>query len=110
MAERFLVGETAAPQGVFVPESLNKKIARNAALLKEKTAAIAQKKKEHQVRRADLKKRASKYAREYRMDVQKLTQMRRQAKATGEFCFLDLFCFNMLKTLLLHCLPICVLL
>jgi len=85
MADRFLVGETAAPQGVFVPESLNRKIQRNAALLKEKTAAIAAKQKGGKVRRAALKMRASKYSREYKKDDQTLVNMRRQAKATGNF-------------------------
>lgn len=85
MAERFLVGETKAPQGVFVPESLTKKISRNAALLKEKTAAVAAKKKEHKVRRHELKMRASKYSKEYKTDEARLIRMRRQAKETGNF-------------------------
>jgi len=85
MAERFLVGETVAPQGVFVPESLNKKIQRNAALLKEKTAAIAAKKKEHKVRRAALKLRASKYAKQYRDAEKTNIRLRRQAKQEGNY-------------------------
>jgi large subunit ribosomal protein L7e len=85
MAERFLVGETEAPQGVFVPESFKKKATRNAALLKEKSAAIAEKKKAQKIRRAELKKRASKYSKEYKNDALKLVRMRRQAKATGNF-------------------------
>lgn len=85
MAERFLVGETEAPQGVFVPESLTKKVTRNAALLKEKTAAIAEAKKAQKVRRVALKMRASKYAKEYRDDAQRLVNLKRQAKATGNF-------------------------
>jgi hypothetical protein len=36
MAERYLIGETAAPAGVAVPESLKKKVERNQALLKKK--------------------------------------------------------------------------
>lgn len=85
MAERFLVGQTEAPQGVFVPENLTKKIQRNAALLKEKTAAVAAKKKENRIRRVALKMRASKYAKEYRYDAEKLVQMKRQAKQYGNF-------------------------
>jgi len=85
MAERFLVGETAAPQGIAVPESYTKKIVRNAALLKEKTAAIAANKKNGKVRRAALKMRASKYSKEYAADERRSIQLRRQAKATGNF-------------------------
>jgi len=85
MAERFLVGQTAAPQGVVVPEPLKKKIERNAALLKEKTAALAARKKDLKVRRGALKMRASKYSKEYRSDEKRLIQLRRQAKATGNF-------------------------
>lgn len=87
MAERFLVGEVSAPQGVFVPENLTKKVARNAALLKEKTAAIAAKKKDHKVRRTALKLRAAKYTKEYKADAARTIAMRRQAKATGNFFF-----------------------
>lgn len=85
MAERFLVGQTEAPQGVFVPESMKKKLARNAALLKEKTAAVAAAKKEQKVRRAALKMRASKYTKEYKNDELRTIRMRRQAKQTGNF-------------------------
>jgi large subunit ribosomal protein L7e len=85
MAERFLVGETAAPQGVFVPASVSTKITRNAALLKQKTAAIAEQKKANKVKRSALKLRASKYAKQYRDEEAKLVAMRRQAKATGNF-------------------------
>lgn len=85
MAERFLVGETAAPQGVVVPSSLSKKITRNAALLKSKVEASAAKKKSQQVRRAELKKRASKYEKEYKSDAAQLVRMRRQAKQSGNF-------------------------
>jgi len=85
MADRFLVGQTEAPQGITVPESLTKKLTRNAALLKEKTAAIAEKKKAHKVRRSALKLRASKYEKEYRSDEKRLVTLRRQAKAAGNF-------------------------
>lgn len=85
MAERFLIGETAAPQGIVVPENLNKKIQRNAALLKQKTEAVAARKKDQKVRRAALKMRASKYNKEYRADAARLTHLKRTAKATGNF-------------------------
>lgn len=85
MAERFLVGEVAEPQGVFVPEGLKKKINRNAALLKQKTEALAAIKKVNKVKRVEGKLRASKYEKEYRKEKEYLIRMRRQAKATGNF-------------------------
>jgi len=85
MAERFMTGEVKAPQGVFVPESLTKKIARNAVLLKDKTAAIQKLKAANRVKRTEGLKRASKYEKEYRKDKDTLVRMRRQAKATGNF-------------------------
>merc|ERR1712110_1132974 len=85
MASRFLTRQVEAPQGVFVPESTTKKVQRNAALLKEKTAALKEAAKASKVRKHALKMRASKYEKEYRKDAQNLIQMRRQAKATGNF-------------------------
>lgn len=80
-----MVGEVKAPQGVFVPESLTKKITRNAALLKEKTEAMAQIKAANKVKRVEGLKRASKYEKQYRQEKEYLIRMRRQAKATGNF-------------------------
>jgi len=85
MASRYLIGEVALPQGVAVPEGLKKKVARNAALLKEKTAAIAEKRAANKVKRHQLKMRASKYQKEYRVAERQLINMRRQAKASGNF-------------------------
>jgi large subunit ribosomal protein L7e len=64
---------------------LNRKIQRNAALLKQKTDAVAARKKDQKVRRAALKLRASKYSKEYRADAARLTHQKRMAKATGNF-------------------------
>jgi len=85
MAERFMVGEVKAPQGVFVPESLTKKVTRNAALLKQKTEALAKIKAANKVKRHDLKIRAMKYEKKYKSDERRLVGMRRQAKASGNF-------------------------
>jgi large subunit ribosomal protein L7e len=85
MAERYLIGETVAPAGQAVPESFKKKATRNAALLKDKTAALAAIKKANKVKRHDLKMRAMKYEKEYKNDEKLLVQMRRQAKASGNF-------------------------
>merc|ERR1712085_209292 len=49
------------------------------------TEASAAKKKAQQVRRAELKKRASKYEKEYKSDAAQLVRMRRQAKQSGNF-------------------------
>lgn len=85
MAERYLVGEVKEPQGVVVPEALKKKLNRNKELLKAKTAKIAEIKKANQVKKHDIKMRASKYEREYRQEQAMLVRMRRQAKKTGNF-------------------------
>jgi large subunit ribosomal protein L7e len=85
MAARYLVNEVAAPQGVVVPESLKKKLTRNSALLKAKTEAIAEAKKANKVRRSEIKKRASKYELLYKAAERQTIQLRRQAKATGNF-------------------------
>lgn len=85
MADRYLVGQTAAPQGVVVPENLQKKLTRNTELAAKKTAAFAEKKKMIKVRKAEIKKRASKYEKMYKVEQKQLVQMRRQAKQTGNF-------------------------
>lgn len=85
MASRYLIREVQAPQGVAVPESLKKKLDRNAALLKEKTAAIKEQRKANKVKRHDLKMRAAKYQKEYKVAEKQAIQLRRQAKATGNF-------------------------
>jgi len=85
MAERFLIKESSAPQGAVVPENLRRKLDRNAALLKQKTAAIAEAKKANKVRRHDLKLRAQKYNKEYKRAERELISLRRQAKRDGNF-------------------------
>lgn len=85
MAERYLIGETVAPAGVAVPESLKKKVSRNAALLVQKREAIAAIKKVNKVKRHDIKLRAMKYEKEYANTEKNLVRMRRQAKTTGNF-------------------------
>jgi len=85
MADRFLTGEVEAPQGVFVPEGLTKKVQRNAALLVKKQAALKEAKAQNKVIRRDLKKRASQYEKEYRNTTANLVRERRLAKATGNY-------------------------
>jgi len=85
MAERYLIGETAAPAGVAVPESLKKKVERNQALLKKKVEAQNAAKKMNKVRRHELKIRATKYEKQYRDGEKALVNLRRQAKAAGNY-------------------------
>lgn len=80
-----MIGETTAAAGVAVPESLKKKLSRNSALLTAKTAALAEIKKQNRVKRHDLKIRAMKYERDYKVAERQLVAMRRQAKASGNF-------------------------
>jgi len=85
MAERYLVGESVLPTGVAVPESLKKKVERNAGLLEKKKAAIAELKKKNKVIRHGIKTRAAKFEKEYKAAERQTVQLRRQAKATGNF-------------------------
>lgn len=77
MAERFLIKEVAAPEGVVVPESLKKKLDRNAALLTKKKEALSQIKNQNKVRRHDLKVRAQKYEKEYKRAEKEMINLRR---------------------------------
>lgn len=85
MASRYLIKETAAPEGVTVPEGLKKKLSRNAALLKEKTAALADIKKANKVRKIALKKKSISYDKEYKKAEKQLVSLRRQAKKAGNY-------------------------
>merc|ERR1719499_1591285 len=85
MAERFLVKEVEAPQGLTVPSGLKVKLERNAKLLKAKKEALKVIKKDRKAKRHDLKMRATKYDREYRVKEAKQVALRRQAKAAGNF-------------------------
>jgi large subunit ribosomal protein L7e len=85
MATRYLVKETSAPAGVAVPESLKKKLERNSNLLAKKKAAIAEGQKKNKTIRHNLKMRAAKYEKEYKANAAREVQLRRQAKAAGNF-------------------------
>ena len=86
MASRYLIGDTAAPAGVsVVPENLKKKIARNGALLKAKTAALKETAAKNKVARTEMKKRSQAYAKEYAKAEKQLVSLRRQAKQAGNF-------------------------
>lgn len=85
MASRYLVKETVAPAGVTVPQSFAKKLERNTKLASEKKAAVAEIKAKNKVIRHNLKMRASKYEKLYAAEEKKVCNMRRQAKAAGNY-------------------------
>merc|ERR1719265_1083993 len=74
------------PEGsAAVPELVQKKVARNESLSKEKAEALAAAKKSRQARRHGLKMNAMKFEKEYRLAERHLVNMRREAKAAGKF-------------------------
>jgi len=81
MAERYLV----SPEGAIPPEQFKLKFETNAKLAEEKATAVAAKKKERSELRGELKKRQLKYEKEYAENSQKLIDLRRKAKADGNF-------------------------
>ena len=78
MAERYLV----TPD---VPEQLKLKKETNEKLAEEKAVAVAAKKKLRSEMRGELKARQTKYEKEYSDNNKKLIELRRQAKAEGNF-------------------------
>merc|ERR550537_981147 len=85
MAERFLINDFPATDGVAVPENVAKKAARYAELLKEKQQATKAKKTATKEARHGMKMRAQHYEKEYRTTEGQLVRLRREAKATGNF-------------------------
>jgi len=85
MAERYLITKEAAAEGAAVPEKVQLKLARNAALAEEKQKAVAAKKKDLEEQRASLKKRTQEYEKEYADHQKKLIDLRREAKLGGNF-------------------------
>merc|ERR1719343_2014941 len=73
-----MITKEGAAEGAVVPEKVQLKLARNAALAEEK-----QKDKEEQ--REALKKRTQEYEKEYADHQKQLVDMRREAKAGGNF-------------------------
>jgi len=85
MAERYLITKEAAAEGAAVPEKVQLKLARNAALAEEKQKAVEAKKKDLEEQRESLKKRTQEYEKEYADHQQKLIDLRREAKLGGNF-------------------------
>eukprot|EP00928_Gymnodinium_smaydae_P068881 TRINITY_DN5218_c0_g1_i1.p2 TRINITY_DN5218_c0_g1~~TRINITY_DN5218_c0_g1_i1.p2 ORF type:complete len:256 (-),score=108.69 TRINITY_DN5218_c0_g1_i1:17-784(-) len=85
MAERYAVAVEAAVEGATVPEKVKLKLERNAKLADEKSKALAAKKEAQKEQRNALKDRTSKYNKEYVDEQRKLVDLRREAKAAGNF-------------------------
>jgi large subunit ribosomal protein L7e len=85
MADRFRISTNLAAEGVAVPENIQKKVARNDALAKQKKAKLAELKKDRSSSRHALKMNAQKYEREYQLAEKHLISMRRSAKQAGQF-------------------------
>jgi len=85
MADRYLITKDTIAEGAVVPEQVKMKLERNALLAEEKAKAVESKKKANKEQRAALKLRALKYDKEYATHQRKLVQLRRQAKAEGNF-------------------------
>jgi len=83
LPENFLVKEDA--EQTEVPEFLKKKHESQKSLLEKKNAAVKEKKDARKVIRHKLKMRASKYAKEYRVEESSRIAARRQARKTGNF-------------------------
>jgi len=85
MADRYLITKESVAEGVAVPEKVQLKLSRNAALAEEKEKAVAAGKKEREEQREALKKRSQEYEKEYSEHQQKLVDLRREAKIGGNF-------------------------
>jgi len=85
MAERYLVQKETIAEGAAVPEKIQLKLARNAALAEEKQKAVAAIKKDKEEQREALKKRTQEYEKEYAEHQKKLVDLRREAKLGGNF-------------------------
>jgi len=85
MAERYLITKDVVAEGAAVPEQVQRKLERNAALAEEKRAAVATQKKERSERRRLLLQRTLKFEKEYAQRERQLVCARREAKAAGNF-------------------------
>ncbi|KAG0742631.1 hypothetical protein G6F57_001413 [Rhizopus arrhizus] len=70
---------------VYVPETFLKKQRTTEKAIVEKTAQLAQEKKEKKEARKVIFKRADAYVKEYRQKEQDTVRLRRQAKQTGNY-------------------------
>lgn len=85
MADRFLIKPTFSVQGQILSEGQQKKAARDAKLLKEKTEACAKIKAENKSLRKVAQKNFAKYDKEYKREEANLVNLRRKAHQKGNF-------------------------
>jgi len=85
MAARYLIKGDSVLDGAAVPEMVQLRLAREAALAEEKQKAIAAAKKDEAEKRAALCTRTEGYYKEYEEEKQTLINMRREAKLGGNF-------------------------
>merc|ERR1719145_298780 len=80
MAARYLIKTDTLAEGAAVPERVQLRLAREAALAEEKQKAVAAAVKEEEEKRQALCKRTEGYYKEYEEEQQTLINMRREAK------------------------------
>jgi len=85
MAARYLIKADSVADGAAVPERVQLRLAREAALAEEKQKAVAAAVKEEEEKRQALCKRTEGYYKEYDEEQQTLINMRREAKLGGNF-------------------------
>eukprot|EP00927_Polykrikos_kofoidii_P008482 TRINITY_DN1351_c0_g1_i8.p1 TRINITY_DN1351_c0_g1~~TRINITY_DN1351_c0_g1_i8.p1 ORF type:complete len:278 (+),score=51.99 TRINITY_DN1351_c0_g1_i8:72-836(+) len=85
MADRFLITNTKISEGAEVPETVKINLEKNALLAAEKQKAAETKKKLRAEQRTALRLRTLKYEKEYVSHQRKLIELRRKAKAAGNF-------------------------
>jgi len=84
-ALRYAIRADSVVEGAAVPEKVQLKLAREAALAEEKQKAVAAAKKEEEEKVVALIKRTEGYYKEYEQEKQTLISMRREAKLGGNF-------------------------
>jgi len=87
MAARYLIKADTVADGAAVPERVQLRLAREAALAEEKQKAVAASVKEEEEKKQALIKRTEGYYKEYEEEQQTLISMRREAKLGGNFFF-----------------------
>jgi len=85
MAARYLIRADSVADGAAVPEMVQLRLAREAALAEEKQKAVAVAIKEEEEKREALRLRTEGYYKEYAEAEQQLINLRREAKLQGNF-------------------------
>jgi len=85
MADRFRINPAVSCEGQILSEGQQKKVARDAKLMTEKSAAIAKIKSENKSLRKLAKSNFAKYQKEYFREENDLINLRRQAHREGNY-------------------------